>query len=126
MSWQTYVDSNLVGTGFVTQGAIAGHDGSIWAISPGWKISADEVKKIIAAYTDPGPLRASGMFLNSDKYFVLQVTDRSIYGKKGAGGVVVVKTGQTVLIALYNDKIQPGQCTNVVEKLGDYLIENGY
>ena len=44
---------------------------------------------------------------------------------QGAGGVVCVKTGQCVLIGKYDDTIQPGQATTVVEKLGDYLIENG-
>lgn len=47
-------------------------------------------------------------------------------GKKGAGGVVMVKTGQAVLIGQYNETIQPGQATTVVEKLADYLRENGY
>jgi len=56
----------------------------------------------------------------------LRADNRSIYGKKGAGGVVVVKTNQAVLIGLYNENIQPGQCANAVEKLADYLIENGY
>jgi Profilin len=51
---------------------------------------------------------------------------RSLYGKKGAGGVVVVKTGQAIIVGVYNDKQQPGNAANVVEKLGDYLRENGY
>ena len=36
MSWQAYVDSNLVGTKFVTQAAIFGHDGGKWAASAGF------------------------------------------------------------------------------------------
>ena len=31
MSWQTYVDSNLVGSGNFISAAIMGHDGSLWA-----------------------------------------------------------------------------------------------
>eukprot|EP01121_Diplochlamys_sp_Union-15-3_P014647 TRINITY_DN4699_c0_g1_i1.p1 TRINITY_DN4699_c0_g1~~TRINITY_DN4699_c0_g1_i1.p1 ORF type:complete len:127 (-),score=16.48 TRINITY_DN4699_c0_g1_i1:15-395(-) len=126
MSWQGYVDNNLVGTNLVSVGSIVGHDGSVWATSPGFNVSADEVKKLLAGFTDPGPLRASGLFINGEKYLVLKADDRSIYGKKGTGGVVTVKTGQSILIGLYNEKIQPGQCANVVEKLADYLIENGY
>ena len=33
MSWQTYVDTNLVGSSHVTQAALLGLDGSIWAKS---------------------------------------------------------------------------------------------
>eukprot|EP01123_Difflugia_compressa_P010733 TRINITY_DN3_c0_g1_i3.p1 TRINITY_DN3_c0_g1~~TRINITY_DN3_c0_g1_i3.p1 ORF type:complete len:127 (-),score=37.17 TRINITY_DN3_c0_g1_i3:130-510(-) len=126
MSWQSYVDTNLVGTGLVSVAAIVGHDGSVWASSNGFKVSADEAKKLLAGFADPGPLRASGLFINGEKYLVLKADDRSIYGKKGTGGVVTVKTAQSILVGLYNEKIQPGQCANVVEKLADYLIETGY
>eukprot|EP01123_Difflugia_compressa_P010734 TRINITY_DN3_c0_g1_i4.p1 TRINITY_DN3_c0_g1~~TRINITY_DN3_c0_g1_i4.p1 ORF type:complete len:127 (-),score=35.88 TRINITY_DN3_c0_g1_i4:130-510(-) len=126
MSWQSYVDTNLVGTGLVSVAAIAGHDGSIWANTAGFNVTADEVKKLLAGFADPGPLRASGLFINGEKYLVLKADDRSIYGKKGTGGVVTVKTAQSILVGLYNEKIQPGQCANVVEKLADYLIETGY
>lgn len=34
-----------------------------------------------------------------------------------------MKTGQCVLIGKYDESVQPGQATTVVEKLGDYLIE---
>lgn len=38
MSWQAYVDTNLVGTGNVAQAAICGLEGGIWAISPGFQV----------------------------------------------------------------------------------------
>jgi profilin len=38
MSWQAYVDQQLVGTGKVSRGAIFGLDGSTWAISPGFNV----------------------------------------------------------------------------------------
>ena len=39
MSWQTYVDTNLVGTGKVQKAAIFGLDGSQWATSAGFTVS---------------------------------------------------------------------------------------
>jgi profilin len=39
MSWQAYVDSNLVGTGSVSQAAIYGVEGGVWASSPGFAVS---------------------------------------------------------------------------------------
>jgi len=37
-----------------------------------------------------------------------------------------VKTGKCILLAEYNEHVQPGQATACVEKLADYLIDNGY
>jgi len=126
MSWQTYVDKNLVGSGFVTKGAIFGLDGAKWAASPAFLPTTDEARKAIAAFKSPDAIRASGLYIATVKYFALRCDERSIYGKQGSGGVVLVKTTKTVLIAVYDDKIQPGQCANVVEKLADYLIESGF
>jgi len=126
MSWQDYVTNNLVGTGNCTTGAIYGLDGNHWAISAGLNIKPDEIKKAIKGFTDVGDLRANGCFLQGEKYLVLKGDDRSIYAKKGTSGVAMVKTGQAVLVGFYNDKIQPAQCNTTVEKLADYLIEQGY
>jgi len=126
MSWQAYVDNNLVGTKLVTKAGIFGQDGSVWATSPGFPVNAKEVKEIVGGFKDASNLRAHGIHAATEKYFTLKADDRSIYGKKGAGGIVCVRTGKAVLLGTYDDKIQPGQCANVVEKLADYLIENGF
>jgi profilin len=41
MSWQTYVDSNLVGTKKIAQAVIVGHDGNQWAASKGFAVCAN-------------------------------------------------------------------------------------
>jgi len=89
-------------------------------------IKPDEIKKIIAGFQNVNDLRANGLYLGGEKYLVLKGDDRSIYAKKGTSGVACVKTGQSVLVGLYNEKIQPGQCNTTVEKLADYLIDQGY
>ena len=38
MSWQSYVDDQLLATGNVAQAAICGHDGNIWAQSTGYML----------------------------------------------------------------------------------------
>jgi len=38
MSWQAYVDSNLVGTKKIAQAALVGHNGATWATSAGFKV----------------------------------------------------------------------------------------
>jgi len=39
MSWQGYVDTNLVGTGRVSKAAIIGLKGGVWATSSGFTVS---------------------------------------------------------------------------------------
>ncbi|KAL0075207.1 profilin [Phycomyces blakesleeanus] len=126
MSWQQYVDSNLVGTGKVTKGAIYGTNGSLWASSPGFQLAANEIQEIIAGFSNPEPIRASGIHVDGVKYFSLRADERSIYGKKNNNGVCIVKTTQAILIGLYDSNIQPGECTKIVEGLADYLISVGY
>ncbi|CAF3811333.1 unnamed protein product [Adineta steineri] len=127
-AWQPYVDQSLVGTGQVSQAAIIGQDGSVWAISPGFQLKNGEGNKIVNFFKDPSGTSASGMTIAGKKYFTLRADDRSIYGKKalGSGGVILVKTSKTVIIGLYEEGQQPGNAAAVVEGVADYLINNGY
>ena len=126
MSWQAYVDDSLVGTGHVTKAAILGHDGSTWATSAGFNISQAEAKALYQAFNDASGIFASGIKIEGNKYMTIKADSRSVYGKKGAGGCACVKTTQAILVGMYDENIQPGQCSSVVEKLADYLIESGY
>lgn len=44
---------------------------------------------------------------------------------QGPGGVTVKKTNQALVIGIYDEPMTPGQCNMVVERLGDYLVEQG-
>ena len=44
---------------------------------------------------------------------------------QGPGGVTVKKTNQALIIGIYDEPMTPGQCNMVVERLGDYLIDQG-
>lgn len=39
MSWQSYVDDQLIATGMISKAVICGHDGNIWAQSAGFNVS---------------------------------------------------------------------------------------
>lgn len=39
MSWQDYVDNQLLASNCVSKAAIVGHDGSLWAKSNGFEVS---------------------------------------------------------------------------------------
>ncbi|OCH84795.1 profilin [Obba rivulosa] len=126
MSWQAYVDTNLVGSGKIARAAILGQAGGVWASSPGYTLSADEQKAAINAFTSPDAIQASGVRLAGQKFFTLQANPRSVYGKKAGDGCILVKTKQAVLVAEYVAPVQAPEATPVVEGLADYLISVGY
>ncbi|KAG9325405.1 hypothetical protein KVV02_002641 [Mortierella alpina] len=126
MSWQAYVDSNLVGTGKVEKAAIFGLDGSLWATSAGFNVGGAEVQKLVAAFVDTSDIAANGLYLEGKKYFYLRSGENSVYARLGAAGVTCVKTNQAVLVGHYGESMQAGDCTVVVESLGDYLRNTGY
>ena len=145
MSWQVYVDSNLVGTGSVKFGAISGLDGSIWAKSNDWNITQAEISKIATSFEDSSSLAMSGklidnlikdknlifvffkgLVLGGEKYFYLSGDSSIVRGKKGTNGVHIAKTKTALIIATYQDPTQPNQCASVVESLADYLRDKNY
>ncbi|PIA64580.1 hypothetical protein AQUCO_00100215v1 [Aquilegia coerulea] len=119
MSWQTYVDDHLmceIDGQHLTAAAIIGHDGSIWAQSASFPQDFDE----------PGFLAPTGLHLGGVKYMVIQGEPNAVIrGKKGSGGITIKKTTQALIFGMYDEPLTPGQCNMIVERLGDYLIDQG-
>lgn len=112
----------------------------------GVQLSATEVQEIVNGFDDSSPLYSKGMSVNGVNYAVIYATDRSIYGRKvkcmtlrekksktltwvavqKASGVCLVKTKQCLLVGVYTEGIQNGDCVKTVEKLADYLISVNY
>jgi len=112
----------------IAEAAILGLAGGIWAISPTLKLTDAEQATIRTAFdsdkqeqTESKGITAAGL-----KYFTLQWSKRSIYGKKGADGIILVKTKLAVLVAVYKAPKQAPEATPIVENLADYLIGLGY
>ncbi|KAF8552791.1 profilin [Imleria badia] len=126
MSWQAYVDTNLIGSLKVQKAAILGQKGGVWATSAGYTLSPDEQKAVINAFKNPEVTQANGVRLAGQKFFTLSCNDRSLYGKKQADGCVVVKTKQAILVTEYVAPTQAPEATPIVEGLADYLISVGY
>ena len=62
MSWQQYVDANLVGTGMVTAAGIYDHAGNPWAYSAGFAAQVAEVASVSGHMAaDPTALAATGV-----------------------------------------------------------------
>ncbi|XP_011019559.1 PREDICTED: profilin [Populus euphratica] len=130
MSWQQYVDEHLmcdIDGNTLTSAAIIGHDGSVWAQSATFpQFTTEEVAAIMKDFDEPGSLAPTGLFLGGTKYMVIQgEAGAVIRGKKGSGGVTIKKTNQALVIGVYDEPLAPGQCNMIVERLGDYLYDQG-
>nr|GFB50934.1 profilin-1 like [Tanacetum cinerariifolium] len=75
-------------------------------------------------FNEPGSLAPTGLYLGGTKYMVIQgEAGAVIRGKKGPGGVTVKKTAMSLIIGVYDEPMTPGQCNMIVERLGDYLLD---
>ncbi len=128
MSWQAYVDTNLVGTGTVTQAGIYDLQGNPWAYtqSPPFAAQVAEIAAVSAHFAMPAGLAATGAVIAGVKYMFVRGEENSeIYVKNGATGVTFYRCNTCIIVGYHDDKIQPGQCASTVCKLGDFLKEQG-
>ena len=51
------------------------------------------------------------------------VSYRVVLCWQGSGGITIKKTGQALVFGIYEEPVTAGQCNMVVERLGDYLID---
>nr|GMD54277.1 profilin-3 [Ipomoea batatas] len=127
MSWQTYVDEHLMCDtegNILSSAAIVGHDGTVWAQSSSFpQFKPEEISAIMKDFDEPGSLAPTGLHLGGTKYMVIQgEAGAVIRGKKGPGGICVKKTGQCLLIGIYDEPMTPGQCNIVVERLDSDVV----
>jgi len=94
MSWQSYVDDQLISTKVIKSAVIAGHDGNIWASSAGFAVTAEELKALLGKYSSTEQLAMNGVMVGGVKYMFLSATDRVVRAKKGTSGVHCIKTVQ--------------------------------
>jgi len=124
--WDSFVQDQLLGTGQSSGAAIIGaFDGSVWA-ADSLSLKAGEGSAIVNLFRNPSNVFASGITVGGVKYLGIKGDEQSIYGKKGATGVIIAKTNQLIIISIYNERQQPGNAALVVEKLADYFRDNGY
>jgi len=126
MSWQSYVDDQLLAHKTVSQAAICGHDGNIWATSTGFAVTPAELKHLSVNFGNMDVMPMQGITVGGTKYMFLSANDRVMRGKKGTSGVHIMKTVQAIIVCVYHEPIVAEQCANTTEKLGEYLIGVGY
>lgn len=130
MSWQAYVDTSLVASGNVDKGALFSAAGdSAWAVTPGFNVTPDEVKKIASSFHLTGnssPFFANGIFIEGVKYICVAHDDNQIYARSGKAGVVISKTKQAIIIAHHPESIDRTKAATTTDALSDYLVKAGY
>ncbi|GAB6019448.1 hypothetical protein CHUAL_001027 [Chamberlinius hualienensis] len=126
MSWQEYIDKQLMASKVIKHALIGGRDGRIWAKSDTFNPSQDEIYKLAQGFSNSNSLQMSGITLDGERYIYLSGDEKILRAKKGKVGLHCMLTNQAVVLGLYEDPIQPQQCATVVERLGEYLERCGY
>merc|ERR1711976_559454 len=85
MSWQSYVDDQLLSTKVIKNAVIAGHDGNIWATSAGFNASVEELKTLLSRYGSTDELAMNGVKVGGTKYMYISSTDRVVRAQGNLG-----------------------------------------
>ncbi|KAL2832566.1 profilin [Aspergillus cavernicola] len=120
--WQGYVDSSLMGTGQFDKAAIVSYDFSgVEASTPGFTVSPQELQALNSAFSDSNYAMQNGFSIGGEKFFSIKADDRSLYGKKGKEGAVVVKTISCIMIGHHSEAVQLTNAAAAIEKVADYI-----
>ncbi len=134
--------------------AIYGHDGNVWAQSPGFslytyefdlpqedgskkKVTVNEFKSVFEATKGNRKGSEAGIRIANQKYMFIKHNpeNNSVYlAREGGGGACVVRTAQTIIIGVWNKAAQmsngkmqnAGDCNELVENMAKYLGTSGY
>mmetsp|Transcript_61221 Transcript_61221/g.70149 ORF Transcript_61221/g.70149 Transcript_61221/m.70149 type:complete len:167 (+) Transcript_61221:110-610(+) len=132
MSWQPYVDTQLMQkhgkTGSTTNvsehAAIYGHNGTLWAASPGFSLATREVEvateeggseqitmnefeNMANTFQNNGVCsKKGGLRINGVKCFLVRYDPmmKVAYLKKSQGGAAIAKTNRTFIVATFNQE----------------------
>ena len=147
MSWADYIKNSLVNkqdaaghvyNNVLTQAAIIGHNGAVWAATDGLAVKPDEVTKLNDFFKQKSNGTPS-IVMGGKKYQVTHYEPNAFaYLKIKEGGATIAKTNQAYIIGVYctsknylydQKKELPqgvGMCNTVVEELANQLKGQGY
>jgi profilin len=106
---------------FDKAGILAADFSGLEAASPGFTLSQEEINSLISAYTSSDNAFANGISVGGDKFVVIRADERSVYGKKGKEGIIVVRASACTMIAHHGESVQTTNAATVVENLVDYI-----
>ena len=129
MSWQEYVDVELIGSGYCKTASIIGMDGTEHAVSLNGHIEKNEITNLISLFGDAKKRQAGNKLkLKGNECVIKFGGDRTISCQieDSKDGFICVKTKQTIIVTGYGDYISHDDCWNVIQKFSDYLILKGF
>jgi profilin len=124
--------------------SIVGHDGSLWANSPGYTVTPEEAKKLAATLKSSSldSLSGNGFTVAGQKYAFTrgEVEDEEgnasfVQGRckedgKASQGIIVMCTGQALIIGVhdpaYSNGASFGKVNTDIGRVADYMTESGY
>ncbi|GJQ08838.1 hypothetical protein GpartN1_g629.t1 [Galdieria partita] len=141
MSWQSYIDDNLLASGFC-YAAICGFDGSPWANSPGFQLLPEEATLLSKVLSEGNidTIASSGFTVAGQKYAFTRAdlddeeAAPSIQGRcKEEGlsgrGLIVMKSNQALIVGVHDPEYTSATFRQVnldMTNLANYLMENGF
>lgn len=81
MSWQDYVDNQLIASQCVSKACIAGHDGGVWAKSEGFEVSLRVADDFISQFSssNEGPENSIFFFVSTPDLIFSQILPSSTF-----------------------------------------------
>jgi profilin len=133
MSWDSYITDHLMAElpnapgKSLSHAAIIGKDGLVWAKDGSFPdVTEEQVAAIVKGFDDPASLAQTGIRLGDKKFLATQGDPgQAIRGRSGPDGVCIKQTITALIIGIYGDGVQAGDCNVLVEGLGDYLKDTG-
>ena len=132
LSVQAYIDQQLMmplASGHtLDHAAICGLDGGVWAQSASFPgLGDEECANLLKGFEDIGILGEKGVTIGGNKFMLIasDVEEGVVRAKNGPSGVVIKKTVSGLVIGMHGSNVTTGECSLVVEKLADYLRDQG-
>jgi profilin len=106
---------------FTKAGVLAADFSGLEAASGSFTLSQEDINSLASAFTSPSNAFANGFSIGGEKYVCIKADERSLYGKKGKEGAIVVRASACTMIGVHGPDTQTTNAAAVVEKLIDYI-----
>lgn len=88
-------------------------------------MTEEELAVIAKNLKTPKAFEQSGIKLGGEKYIFISAEPDLVRGRKNKNALCIVGTMSAMIIAVGDEVAAAGVLNNTVEKLGDYLKQNG-
>ncbi|RAQ46639.1 profilin [Aspergillus flavus] len=124
MSWQDYVDYQLIQQG-LAHAAFIGEDLVVWASSEGFNLSEAERRAMFDAFENQDHFYESGLDLTGRHFHPAAADDRIIRVVQEGNGAMLVRMKGFIIVGEYGN-LAPAQGQYFINKVADQLTAAGY